>query len=464
MMLAVVVPEYFVAEGFLKLTKARTIRNGIRKRFAASLSESAGCGSSTHQSQSQSSGNSQHDMPVSTKKAKRKDVEKWTITHTHFALSKGYFDEDDVILKWEDPHQAAQHVLGVPFEPPVSVEDLYSRGSSDWIKKTIAVFQILWFVIELLIRYIQHLHITAVEILTLAFIFCSLIIYGLCWNQPQNVEYPIKLNLNPNLAQRVRAPREELATKVLAEKNRVLEDKVSEKLEITHASGIDNGLKTKANHANYPQNDGSSVGQPDLEKGQNQEQPSHDLAKRRLRGDNIETARVDDNSQKQDNENITNEEHSGGDDLRDTVRETAFGEDDLRFKKKFLWANKLTMYLGACMGSAFGAVHCLLWESSFPTPHEKLAWRIVSISTAIMPLCGVVGGDRWFDFLESRLDHGAPMTHGLSVLMIWEILLLCSYIVARGTLIVLALMALRALPADSYQDADWSSILPHIGA
>ena len=172
---------------------------------------------------------------------------------------------------------------------------------------------------------------------------------------------------------------------------------------------------------------------------------------------------VNDNSQKQDKENKTNEEQSGQDDLQNMARETAFGEDDLRFKKKFLWANKTIMYLGACMGSAFGAVHCLLWESSFPTPHEKLAWRIVSISTAIMPLCGVVGGDRWFDFLESRLDHGAPMTHGLSVLMIWEILLLCSYIVARGTLIVLALMALRALPADSYQDADWSSILPHIG-
>ena len=115
------------------------------------------------------------------------------------------------------------------------------------------------------------------------------------------------------------------------------------------------------------------------------------------------------------------------------------------------------------MGSAFGAIHCLLWNSTFPTPQEQLAWRIVSLAAACMPISGALGGDRWFDFLEARIDHGAPMSHGLSVLMVWEIVLLCAYIVARGALLVLALMALRALPSTTFQTTDWSSVIPHIG-
>ena len=38
------------------------------------------------------------------------------------------------------------------------------------------------------------------------------------------------------------------------------------------------------------------------------------------------------------------------------------------------------------------------------------------------------------------------------------------YALGRVTLIVLAFIALRALPADTYQTLDWNNYFPHIGA
>ena len=32
--------------------------------------------------------------------------------------------------------------------------------------------------------------------MTVAFVFCSFVIYGLCWNQPQDVEYTIMMQID----------------------------------------------------------------------------------------------------------------------------------------------------------------------------------------------------------------------------------------------------------------------------
>ena len=448
MALAVVVPEYFVAESFLKYTKARTIRNGIRKRFGTLPRETSKDGTS-------------HLGPG-----------KWDIMHAHFALARGFYIDDDVILIWTNPDKAAQHVMGLLPEPPVSAKDLESRGSADWIKKALAVFQILWFTAQLLLRYITHLHITAVEILTLAFIFCSLIIYGLCWNQAQNVEYPIQLTLRSDAAHSTATTRLDTIMEEESEKDPVTP---SRSWDLPPVSPISTKRRSKTTgdlSTSSLDGDWFVAERKESKQSEIQGLPSKELAKSGLSGDTLREKEKHDipvqgtNSAKLENDLLETAlaaqphiQHLAG----ASAEKPILVADDLDFKKKYTRCNTLTIYIGAFTGAGFGAVHCLLWDSPFPTSVEKLAWRIAAVGTACMPPLGVFGGGHWFGFLEDRLINRRSLGYGLSALMIWEITLLLCYVCARCCLIVLALMNLRALPADSYQTADWNNLIPHLG-
>ena len=78
-------------------------------------------------------------------------------------------------------------------QAPIPEDELTSRAKSDSFVKILALLQILWFVVQLPVRAIQHYQITALEIMTGAFVFYSLFTYGLSWHQPQNIEYPVHL-------------------------------------------------------------------------------------------------------------------------------------------------------------------------------------------------------------------------------------------------------------------------------
>ena len=121
----------------------------------------------------------------------------WTMTHLQFAYAKGF---------WTCPpggtgspcKLAALVTLiedGEIEEPPIPEEELQSRGESDWIVKSVAISQIIWFLIQTLSRRLQDYPVTALEILTVALIFPSLLTYGFSWYKPQNVEYPVTIPL-----------------------------------------------------------------------------------------------------------------------------------------------------------------------------------------------------------------------------------------------------------------------------
>ena len=69
-------------------------------------------------------------------------------------------------------------------------------GKSDWIVKLIAVVQIIWFDVQLLARVVIERQSTVLEVTTTAYVFCPFSTYDFCWNRPQNVEYPVILEIN----------------------------------------------------------------------------------------------------------------------------------------------------------------------------------------------------------------------------------------------------------------------------
>lgn len=134
------------------------------------------------------------------------------------------------------------------------------------------------------------------------------------------------------------------------------------------------------------------------------------------------------------------------------------GKNDDRPTRKMekLKRQKTEVFQLALFGVLFGAVHCLAWDSPFPTPAERLTWRICAASTT--GLAPVIS--RGMYLLSVPRDRDADSVSKLWVLTLFFIGL---YVIGRITLIVLAFTALRALPADVYQTIDWTNYLPHVG-
>ena len=282
----------------------------------------------------------------------------WTLTHLQFACANGFRTRTpDGDLTKCSAEQLWSFIENKSIDgPPLSEDELQARGRSDLVVKLVAVLQIIWFVVQTLVRAIQHYQIAALEIMTVAFVFCSVFIYAFTLYQPQDVVYPV-----------------------------ILEPKL-----ITPPPDQSETL-TKSKSATT--NDDPSVCTPDLAHSSLPSKYVPGLA-------------------------------------ADTVPFILFG-------------------LFAC---GFGALHCLAWNSPFPTAQERLAWRICSATTTALPALVAL-----FVVILIPLDQESLLS-----ITLWSICVV--YIIGRAALIVLAFMSLRALPADTFQTVDWNNYFPHFAA
>jgi hypothetical protein len=65
---------------------------------------------------------------------------------------------------------------------------LLDRSKSDALVKSIALFQIFWATVQILVRAARNLVIPQLELAVIAFATCAIIIYGIYWSKPKNVE------------------------------------------------------------------------------------------------------------------------------------------------------------------------------------------------------------------------------------------------------------------------------------
>lgn len=291
---------------------------------------------------------------------------KWTLTQTQFAFAGGFWIRTLQEEKSEcDPDQLRTFIENGDLDgPSISEEELRARGKSDWVVKLIAILQIIWFGVQTLVRAIQHYQITALEIMTVAFVFCSVFIYGFSLYQPQDVEYPVILKIrNATLA---------------TDKTTLKQD------------------SDKPNHA--------------------------------------------------------------GEGAKPPVLSPRLGNVHSGLPSKYVpgWAAQaVPAILFGLFACAFGAIHCLAWNSPFPTSKERLAWRICSVTTTALPALVAL-------LLPPALMIEGDRMENLSIVSF--VLVAVLYIIGRATIIVLAFMTLRALPAHAFQTVNWSIYLPHFAA
>ena len=127
-------------------------------------------------------------------------------------------------------------------------------------------------------------------------------------------------------------------------------------------------------------------------------------------------------------------------------------------EKYGVWAdNQAAKIILTFIAPLFGAIHCLAWDAPFPTPKEALAWRICAVATTSLPLV-----ESALVLLDLRgvidLDTEESIVH--QSIAATPIIL---YAIARITLITLAFMSLRALPADAFQTIAWTNYVPNLG-
>ncbi|KAJ3481602.1 hypothetical protein NLI96_g7543 [Meripilus lineatus] len=72
--------------------------------------------------------------------------------------------------------------------PRISEQGIQDKSKSDMLTKTIALFQVAWFIIQLCARYHEKLAITELETITLAFCVLNFATYALWWKKPFTVD------------------------------------------------------------------------------------------------------------------------------------------------------------------------------------------------------------------------------------------------------------------------------------
>jgi len=119
--------------------------------------------------------------------------QEWTRTHGFFVIMGGFYLFDgEKPLRPLDRHEVADRVQNGLLIPP-SEADIQDKSKGDGLSKGIVLVQVLWFITQCIARQIQHLPITLLEIITLAYSAVNVAIYGFWWYKPLNVMRPVRV-------------------------------------------------------------------------------------------------------------------------------------------------------------------------------------------------------------------------------------------------------------------------------
>ena len=128
----------------------------------------------------------------------------WSTTHGFFIIMGGFHlfehsssnegqcisQEDDNPLHPLGASDLLRYAESIVMPTKVEIKD---KGKSDWLAKSLVLLQTSWFVIQCIARAREHLPVTHLEIVTLAYAAMNFVIYIFWWNKPLNVNRPVRV-------------------------------------------------------------------------------------------------------------------------------------------------------------------------------------------------------------------------------------------------------------------------------
>jgi hypothetical protein len=343
--------------------------------------------------------------------------------------------------------------------PPITIEEIQDRSKGDGLSKGLVVIQTGWFVLQCIARGVEHLPITELELVTIAFATLNFATYGLWWHKPLNVRQPVRvLKKQPG----VRSG-EDGSGQCLGKEDGGYEEKkwrmfkLEDVIAVVHKVPAMIMRATLGAICKVPGAIGSLISTIEC--------AIRDVTKRavdyaRSRGwwtiwDGVSVA------------------------FRYVIRMPleAFGrmsfvvehlETEAKSVPTFYSGNLdgegyWIAFSGVVIAIIFGAIHCVAWSFQFPSHLEQLSWRMASLIITGLPFFSFlvvwVGGmgihllPSWLKPRERVLDKlGVGIMLGCGVL----------YILSRVALLVIAFVSLRSLPPGVYKAVPWTTYLPHI--
>jgi hypothetical protein len=81
--------------------------------------------------------------------------------------------------------------------PLLMVEEIDDKSKSDTLVRAIAIVQITWIIVQVVVRAVRGLAVSQLEIAVVAFSTCAIIIYAVNWKKPKGVQVPHTLTHYP---------------------------------------------------------------------------------------------------------------------------------------------------------------------------------------------------------------------------------------------------------------------------
>ncbi|KAI0062788.1 hypothetical protein BV25DRAFT_1991326, partial [Artomyces pyxidatus] len=119
--------------------------------------------------------------------------DKWTTRHGFFVIMGGFY----LYRNGEPQHPLSRQevvklVKAGDLVPPTE-DEIRGWSQGDSLSKSFAIAQTLWFIVQCIARPIEHLPITQLELVTLAYTAITFAMYGAWWHKPQNVGSSVRV-------------------------------------------------------------------------------------------------------------------------------------------------------------------------------------------------------------------------------------------------------------------------------
>ncbi|KAF8642440.1 hypothetical protein AX16_009494 [Volvariella volvacea WC 439] len=319
----------------------------------------------------------------------------WTKTHGFFVQMGGLMQRIDGVYRVASVTNPSMKI------PHIPEKEIMDHGKGDLLAKALVIVQTTWFVAQCIARHVQGLVLTEIELITLAFATLNVITYGLWWEKPLNIGYPIYFDEN---GIRTDGPEAE-----------------ADEGEVKEWQGAWYERMRESWRNNYQRwGPWAIIAAPFVAVFR----PLLDMMG------------------EQGDANKPTSVHP--------FYAAKMGDED----------GTLAALYGSVIGVLFGGIHLIGWNFQFTTTTELWLWRASSLVLVIVPLFLTITSA--FFYAYNRHDVAILDSIGDAFFFPTALLGAPLYFAARIILLFLSFFSLRCLPESAYQNVKWTEYLPHI--
>ncbi|KAJ4859582.1 hypothetical protein T069G_04570 [Trichoderma breve] len=338
--------------------------------------------------------------------------------------------------------------------PNIKEEAIDDKSKSDGLVKIIAVLQVLWLVVQLIVRTIEDLHFTQLEITTVAFAATAVIIYSIDFIKPKDVNVPFYIDVE----------------KVVEYDDFVA---IAEAAPFAYMQGKRYYMPTSTLHdiIDYRHEDVFSDPKcrkkPDFE---NNSQESNRLLSNAQDGNTQEGNAQEHNSQEvgSQNENDQKKTCPNGTECNICLQWKIFIDSSRSKNDRCCWRNPyklspsaadiFSLMIGFASATSFGGVHLFAWNSDFPTDVERLLWQISALMTIVLPYIYIGTHIRYIGYTVADIRQKKKTLMNI----VLGCIAIC-YISCRLFLVTGSFRALYFLPSEAFKATPAVMSIPHLG-